>query len=95
MNAVYIVAVAVALVWCVGGIYQHKRRRNKTIHIIDNNCSGCQHCVKRCRHRVLDTVSDEKRTRVFVKNPHYCTACGDCLSACKFKALELIEKTAV
>ncbi|MDR1876832.1 MAG: 4Fe-4S dicluster domain-containing protein [Flavobacteriaceae bacterium] len=92
MNVVYIVVGAVVLLWFVGGIYRKKQRKNKIIHVVVDSCTGCQRCLRKCHHNVLDRVSEEKRALVFVKNPDNCTACGDCLSSCKFNALELIEK---
>ncbi|MDR2840104.1 MAG: 4Fe-4S dicluster domain-containing protein, partial [Paludibacter sp.] len=84
MNIVYIVVSAVLLLWFAGGIIRRKQRKNKTIHVVDDNCMGCQRCLKKCRRRVLDKVSNEKGAQVFVKNPDYCSACGDCMTACKF-----------
>ncbi|MDR2841445.1 MAG: 4Fe-4S binding protein [Paludibacter sp.] len=92
MNVVYIIGGGLLLLWLISGIVRDFQGKNKIIQVVDNNCIGCQRCLKRCRHRVLDKVSDEKRTHVFVKNPDYCTACGDCMNACKFNALELIER---
>ncbi|MDR1878847.1 MAG: 4Fe-4S binding protein [Bacteroidales bacterium] len=73
-------------------MYRHRQRRNKTIRIIEENCTGCGHCVKRCSHRVLETVKTETGMYVAVKNSDRCTACGNCMGKCKFNALELIEK---
>ncbi|MDR1973083.1 MAG: 4Fe-4S binding protein [Bacteroidales bacterium] len=89
----YYIIGAVIVLWLVGGIYRKIRGRNKIISVIDDNCTGCKRCIKKCRHCVLDTVSDEKGAHVFVARPDKCTACGDCLIACKFKALELKEKS--
>jgi NAD-dependent dihydropyrimidine dehydrogenase PreA subunit len=92
MNVVYYIGGALLALWFFGGMYRHKKGRNKIIHVVEDNCTGCRRCLKRCRHHVLDTVSDEKGAPVYVKNPAHCTACGDCLSGCKFKALVLMEK---
>lgn len=91
MKPVLIIVGVVVVLWIAGGIYRHQRGKNKIIQVVDENCTGCQRCLKQCRHRVLDRVSEEKGAHVFVKNPNNCTGCGDCLSACKFEALELIE----
>ncbi|MDR0834209.1 MAG: 4Fe-4S dicluster domain-containing protein [Candidatus Symbiothrix sp.] len=77
----------------VGSICRHKRGKNKIIYIVEDKCTGCQRCLRRCRYRVLDKISNAKFARVIVKHPNQCTACGDCLSACKFNALKLVKKT--
>jgi Na+-translocating ferredoxin:NAD+ oxidoreductase RNF subunit RnfB len=92
MNTVYITGGVLLLLWLMGGIIRRRRHRHKTIQVVDDRCTGCCRCLKRCRRRVLDKVSEEKGAHVFVKNAGYCTACGDCLSACKFKALEMAAK---
>ena len=92
MNVVWYIGGTIVALWVISSVFRQKQRKNKIIHIVDDNCTGCQRCLKKCRHRVLDKTTDKKEAHVFVKNPTYCTACGDCLSACKFKALELITK---
>ncbi|KAA6302568.1 MAG: Electron transport complex subunit RsxB [Candidatus Ordinivivax streblomastigis] len=92
MNVVWYIGGAVVAFWLIGGIYRQKKGKNKVIHVVEDNCTGCQRCLKKCRYRVLDKVSDEKGAHVFVKKPNQCTACGDCLSACKFNALEIVKK---
>ncbi|GAP72909.1 ATP-binding protein [Candidatus Symbiothrix dinenymphae] len=87
MNTVYIVVGSVFLLWFVHGLCRHARGRNRVIHVIDGNCTGCGRCVKRCQHHVLELVKDENGTHAVVKQPDRCSACGDCLPKCKFSAL--------
>jgi NAD-dependent dihydropyrimidine dehydrogenase PreA subunit len=93
MSIVYWIIGAVLLLWFVGGIHRRRRGRNRTIRVIEENCTGCQRCVRRCSRRVLEAVKTETGMRVVVKNPDRCTACGDCIGKCKFNALELVERT--
>ena len=67
-----------------------KRAKNKVIHIIDDNCTGCQRCLKKCRHKALGIISNEVGLLAVLKYPEKCTACGDCTAVCKFNALELV-----
>jgi heterodisulfide reductase subunit A-like polyferredoxin len=92
MNIVWYIGGAIVAFWLTGGTVRHFQGKNKIIRVIDDNCTGCQRCLKKCRYRVLGAVSDEKGAHIFVKNPQQCTACGDCLVACKFKALEIVKK---
>jgi NAD-dependent dihydropyrimidine dehydrogenase PreA subunit len=92
MNIVYIAGGTIALLWLIGGINRHRRGKNKVVHAIENNCIGCKRCLKWCKYKVLEMVSDENGTRIAVKHPDKCTACGDCVSTCKFNALEIVER---
>jgi NAD-dependent dihydropyrimidine dehydrogenase PreA subunit len=92
MNIVYIAGSVIVLLWLIGGIYRHLRGRNKVVHAVENNCTGCKRCLKWCKHKVLEMVSDETGTHIAVKYPDKCTACGDCVSICKFNALEIVER---
>jgi NAD-dependent dihydropyrimidine dehydrogenase PreA subunit len=91
MNIVYIVG-AIILFWLFGGICRRLHNRNNVIHVIENNCTGCKYCLKKCFHKVLEIVSDENGRHVIVKYPDKCTACGDCMCACKFNALEVVKQ---
>jgi ferredoxin len=90
MNIGYITLGIVLLLWILGGIYRHIKRKNKLIHVVESNCIGCQRCIKRCTHRVLGALKEEGNVRIVVKKPDKCTACGDCIGVCKFDALELV-----
>jgi NAD-dependent dihydropyrimidine dehydrogenase PreA subunit len=92
MNIAYIILGIVFLLWITGSIYRHIKGKNKIIHVVESNCEGCQRCIKRCSHKVLEAVKDERKVRIIVKNPDRCSACGDCIGACKFHALELVSK---
>jgi NAD-dependent dihydropyrimidine dehydrogenase PreA subunit len=92
MNVVYIGLGIIFFLMISEKLHSKKKRRNKVIRVVEDNCTGCQRCVKRCSHHVLEIISDEKRARVVVKNPDRCTACGDCIGKCKFNALEVVER---
>ncbi|KAA6340182.1 Electron transport complex subunit RsxB [termite gut metagenome] len=92
MNVVYIGLGILFFLLISSKLHSRKKRRNKVIHVVESNCTGCQRCVKRCSRHVLEIISNEKGTRVVVKNPDRCTACGDCIGKCKFKALEIVER---
>jgi NAD-dependent dihydropyrimidine dehydrogenase PreA subunit len=92
MNVALYIIGAILLLWFIGGFYRHMHGRRKIIHVIDNNCTGCRACLKKCHHNVLALASEENGSHIIVKNPVKCNGCGDCLSVCKFKALELIQK---
>lgn len=96
MNVGFYIGGAIVALWCIGGIYKHLHGRNKTVQVVDGNCTGCKHCLtnmRKCKHNVLELVSDETGKHIVVKYPAKCTACGDCVSLCKFKALKLVRKT--
>ena len=88
----YIIAGSVLLLIIVLSYFRNKRAKSKIIHVIDNNCTGCQRCVKACRHKALEIIKDETGRRVVLKHPDKCTACRDCIVVCKFNALELIGR---
>jgi ferredoxin len=86
---VYYIIGSLILIWMLCSIVRHRRRRGKVVRVIEENCTGCKRCLKKCRHNVLESVQDEYGTHIIVRNPNKCTACSDCVSACKFKALEI------
>jgi NAD-dependent dihydropyrimidine dehydrogenase PreA subunit len=92
MNIVYIILGIVFLLWIAGGTYRHIKGKNKIIHIVESNCTGCQRCIKRCPHKVFEALKEERKVRVVVKNPDRCSCCGNCIDVCKFNALELVLK---
>jgi NAD-dependent dihydropyrimidine dehydrogenase PreA subunit len=92
MNVVYISLGILVLLTISVKLYQKKKRRNKVICVVESNCTGCRRCIKRCIHRVLETVNNETGIHAAVKYPDKCTACGDCLGKCKFNALKLIKR---
>jgi NAD-dependent dihydropyrimidine dehydrogenase PreA subunit len=96
MNVAYYIGGAIVALWLIGGIYRQKRKKNKIIHVVDDNCTGCKRCVtnmRKCKRNVLELVTyDNGTNHIEVKYPDKCTACGDCVGLCKFNALELIEK---
>jgi NAD-dependent dihydropyrimidine dehydrogenase PreA subunit len=90
MNTLYIVSAV--LLYILGALYRSKRAKKKVIHVINENCTGCGLCARRCSRRVLEVIRDENGKRVVVKKPDKCTACGDCIPKCKFNALEMVER---
>ena len=91
MNIYLIIASSLLLI-IVLSYFRNKRAKSKIVHVIDNNCTGCQRCLKKCRHKALEIISDETSRRVVLKHPEKCTACRDCIITCKFNALELVSR---
>ena len=91
MNTLYIV-LAFLFLFFIHGYFGNKRAKKKIIRVIDNNCTGCRRCLKKCRHQALDMVNNENIQHVTLKYPEKCTACGDCVAVCKFKALRLVNR---
>lgn len=87
----YIIIASVLLLFFTLGYFRHKRARSKVVHVVDENCTRCQRCVKKCRRKALEVVNTEAGRRI-VLNPNKCTACGDCLAVCKFNALEIVSR---
>lgn len=74
-------------------IYRRSRRaQRKVVHIIAENCSVCQLCVKKCRYKVLEVERSETGKSIVLKYPEKCTACRGCITTCKFNALELVDR---
>ncbi|MDR1644456.1 MAG: 4Fe-4S dicluster domain-containing protein [Tannerellaceae bacterium] len=92
MNVVYISIGIVISLWIFGNLHRRRKRRGKIIHVVENHCTGCRRCIKRCTRSVLEMIEDETGIHATVKYPGKCTACGDCLGKCKFNALKLIER---
>lgn len=90
MNAVYIGAGILLLLWISHNLRRRQKRRQRVICVIESRCTGCGRCVRRCSRHVL--VKDEAGVRVVVKDPDKCTACGNCIDKCKFDALKLVER---
>jgi ferredoxin len=93
MNTLYIVLASLLLLFVLAQLYRSKRAKNRALHIIYANCTGCRRCSKKCRHKALAMVTDETGLHVEMQYPEKCTACGDCIAACKFKALEMTPIT--
>ncbi|MDR2345121.1 MAG: 4Fe-4S binding protein [Planctomycetaceae bacterium] len=91
MNVIYVIVGVIILFWILGEIYRHLRDRNKILHIIEKNCTGCKCCLKKCKHKALNVINDKSGTHVVV-NTNRCTRCGNCISVCKFDVLELVGK---
>jgi NAD-dependent dihydropyrimidine dehydrogenase PreA subunit len=91
MSIALYIAGAIVVLYLINGIYHHIHRRGKIIHVIDDNCTGCKRCLKKCHRNVLASVSEEKGAHIVIKDPLRCSACGGCVSVCKVKALQVIE----
>lgn len=91
MNTLYII-LSILLLSVVLGYFRNKRAKNKVVHVLEDKCTGCQRCVKRCRHKALVAVKDETGTHIILSEPDQCTACRDCIVVCKFNALELVDR---
>jgi ferredoxin len=88
----YIGLGIVIFLWISFHLYRKYKNKNKIICVVESNCGGCQRCVKRCSHHVLEMVEDKTGIHATVKYPNKCSACGDCMGKCKFNALKLIEQ---
>jgi NAD-dependent dihydropyrimidine dehydrogenase PreA subunit len=88
----YIVIGSVLALIIILSYFRNKRAKGKVINIIEENCTGCQLCIKKCRYKALEIVNNENGRHVVLKHPEKCTACRDCIMTCKFKALELIDR---
>jgi ferredoxin len=91
MNIVYI-SMGIVLLWISGSLYRRRKNRNKVICVLENNCTGCGRCVRRCSRRALVMTGNGEAVRAALKYPEKCTACGDCLGKCRYNALKLAER---
>ena len=92
MNTFIIVLSILILLYIVGIISKKKRAKAKVISIIEDNCTGCQRCIKKCRRKALEVLNDDNGRHVVLKYPERCTACRDCVIACKFNAMKLVDR---
>jgi NAD-dependent dihydropyrimidine dehydrogenase PreA subunit len=88
----YIITVSLLLLIIVSSYFRNKRKKNKVICVVNDNCTGCQRCLKKCRHNALGIIDGDVGRCVVLKQPEKCTACRDCIIVCKFNALELIRR---
>jgi NAD-dependent dihydropyrimidine dehydrogenase PreA subunit len=91
MTKYIIIAVSLLLI-IVLGYFRNKRAKSKIISVINENCTGCQRCMKRCRHKALEMTNGDNGKYVVLKYPEKCTACRDCILVCKSNALELVNR---
>lgn len=85
------IIASVVLLIIVMSYLRTKQAKNKVVRVATDNCTGCQLCVKKCRHKAMTVVNDENVRHILI-DAKKCTACGDCVPACKFNALELIDR---
>jgi len=90
----YIIIGSVSLLVIVMSYFRTKRAKSKVVCVNVDNCTGCQLCLKKCRHKAITVVKDEERRYILI-DAKKCTACGDCIPACKFNALELIDRKSI
>ncbi|MDR1200078.1 MAG: 4Fe-4S binding protein [Tannerellaceae bacterium] len=88
----YLIIASSLLLILVLSYFRNKRAKNNVIRVIDENCTGCRRCLKRCRHKALEITDNETGRPVIIKYPEKCTACRDCILVCKFDALELVSR---
>lgn len=88
----YIIIASVLLLLVTLGNIRHRQAKQKVVCVIDDNCTGCQRCIKKCRRNALEITGNGKERHVAL-NPDKCTACGDCIPVCKFNALEIVRRT--
>ena len=87
-----IILASVALLMIILAHFRNKRAKSKVVRVINDQCTGCQRCLKKCRHKALEIVGNGKEQRIVVSHPEKCTACRDCILVCKFHALELVGR---
>ena len=61
---------------------------NHTIHIANEECTGCELCLERCQMNALALNADG----VIEVVKDRCIGCGLCVSTCPVDALELVDK---
>jgi NAD-dependent dihydropyrimidine dehydrogenase PreA subunit len=80
-------------VWLlIVGILKKRQERNRVVHVVEMNCTGCGRCLKRCNHNVFEMANAEQGKHIVVKYPNRCEGCGDCVPKCKFNALEMVKR---
>lgn len=87
MNVFLIVLAALLLIIFIGHMYRRKQAKNRVLLIIEENCTGCQKCAKRCQRTALEVVNKK-----IVLNAEKCTSCGHCVPMCKFSALKIVNR---
>ena len=92
MNILYILFVALFLLFVVTNLYRKKKGRAQIVSIIDANCSRCGSCVRKCKHNVLSFQNNENGKYVMVEHPALCSGCGHCMEVCRFDAIEMIKR---
>lgn len=87
MNIFLIVLAVLTILVIIRHLHSRKRAKSKELLVIEDNCTGCQRCVKRCQRKALEIVNKK-----VVLNPDKCTSCGKCVPMCKFSALEIVNR---
>ena len=59
----------------------------------NDNCIGCNKCIRACSSRGANVAVERGRINVIDVNPDKCIACGACLDACEHHAREFIDDT--
>lgn len=54
--------------------------------IIEENCTGCNVCVKNCAHEAITLNSDKNA----VINTEKCVGCGQCVAVCQYDSAQVV-----
>lgn len=86
-----IIIASVVLLIIIMSYLRTKQAKSKVVRVTTDNCTGCQLCVKKCRHKAMTVEKDEKGRHILIDSAK-CTACSDCIPACKFDALKVVNR---
>ena len=59
----------------------------------NDNCIGCNRCIKACSSMGANIAVERERGNVIDVDPERCIACGACLDVCEHKAREFTDDT--
>ncbi len=60
-----------------------------SVRINQQNCIGCNSCVRDCPVIALELIKVSKETFSLIHQQDLCTYCGQCQLSCKFNAIYL------
>ena len=61
----------------------------------NDNCIGCNSCIKVCGSMGANVAIEKGRGNVIDVDPARCIACGACLDACEHQAREYVDDVPV
>ena len=82
-------------------------KQERVLPVIDlKKCSGCNKCIIKCKHNVLELIDirtpkeknsffSHKKLKANIKNPLNCKSCGVCISVCRHKAIVFGKKSLI